>query len=301
MRVALVSEHASPLAPLGGVDAGGQNVHIAALATTLAGKGADVVIHTRRDDPALPEYVKMAPRVRVHHVDAGSRRALPKDDLWPHMDEFAAGLSRYWRRQPPDIVHAHFWMSGYAALEAAEPLRLPVVQTFHALGVVKRRYQGEKDTSPPERIDVERAILRRVEKVIATCTDEVFELVRMGASSSRVTVVPSGVDLRLFRPEGPAERRTPGLHRLVCVGRLVQRKGIGNVISALSHLRGAELLVAGGTRSLAAGRRSRSAPAQTAGARNRGGRPGLAARTGGARQAAAAAPFSGCTCERSLV
>ena len=32
MRIAMVSEHASPLAAVGGVDAGGQNVHVAALA-----------------------------------------------------------------------------------------------------------------------------------------------------------------------------------------------------------------------------------------------------------------------------
>jgi glycosyltransferase involved in cell wall biosynthesis/phosphoheptose isomerase len=246
VKVALVSEHASPLAPLGGVDAGGQNVHIAALAATLARRGAEVVIHTRRDHPELPEYVAMAPRVRVHHVDAGPAHALPKDELWPHMDEFASHLHSAWRRARPDVIHAHFWMSGYAALEAGQRLELPVIQTFHALGVVKRRYQGEHDTSPPDRIDVEREILRRAVKVIATCTDEVFELVRMGASSSRVTVIPSGVDLRLFAPQGEVAPRTGGVHRLVCVGRLVQRKGIGNVISALAHLPGVELLVAGG-------------------------------------------------------
>ena len=33
--VDLVSEHASPLAAIGGVDAGGQNVHVAALAAGL--------------------------------------------------------------------------------------------------------------------------------------------------------------------------------------------------------------------------------------------------------------------------
>ncbi len=42
MRVAMVSEHASPLAVLGGVDAGGQNVHVAALAEAMARQGAEV-------------------------------------------------------------------------------------------------------------------------------------------------------------------------------------------------------------------------------------------------------------------
>ena len=52
MRIAMVSEHASPLAVLGGVDAGGQNVHVAALAAALGRRGDEVVVHTRRDDPA---------------------------------------------------------------------------------------------------------------------------------------------------------------------------------------------------------------------------------------------------------
>jgi glycosyltransferase involved in cell wall biosynthesis/phosphoheptose isomerase len=246
VRVALVSEHASPLGTLGGADAGGQNVHVAALAVEMGRRGADVTVHTRRDDPALPEWVRMAPRVSVHHIDAGPPEAIPKDELFPYMDAFADRLRESWRRRPPDVVHAHFWMSGYAALRAAPPLGIPVAQTFHALGVVKRRYQGDRDTSPPERLEIERDIVTRVPQVIAACADEVFELMRIGASSGRLTVIPSGVDLNMFRPDGPAEPRQPGRRRLVCVGRLVERKGLGNAISALEHVPDTELVIAGG-------------------------------------------------------
>lgn len=62
------------------------------------------------------------------------------------------------------------------------PLNLPVVQTFHALSVVKRRRQGVKDTSSPERLEEERRIIQEADRIVATCTDEVFELVRLGAS-----------------------------------------------------------------------------------------------------------------------
>src|SRR6185295_8769035 len=113
-------------------------------------------------------------------------------------------------------------------------------------GVVKRRYQGDDDTSPPERLVIERDIVRRADEIVATCTDEVFELVRLGAARARLTVVPCGVDLTLFRPDGPCEPRTPGRRRLVSVGRLVQRKGVGNVIQALAQLPDTELVVAGG-------------------------------------------------------
>ena len=246
MKVAMVSEHASPLAVLGGVDAGGQNVHVAALALEMARRGVAVTVHTRRDGTVLPERVEMARGVTVHHVEAGPPEPVPKDELLPHMDTFAAQLGSCWRRDRPDVVHAHFWMSGHAALRAARPLGIPVVETFHALGVVKRRYQGDRDTSPAGRTDIEKDIVRRVDQIIATCTDEVFELVRMGAASGHLTVIPCGVDLRLFRPDGPAERVPVGRRRLVCIGRLVERKGIGNALSALAKLPDVELVVAGG-------------------------------------------------------
>jgi type III pantothenate kinase len=245
VRIALVSEHASPLATLGGVDAGGQNVHVAALARGLARRGATVVVHTRRDDAALPERVPLCKGVEVHHVDAGPPTVLGKDDLLPYMDAFARHLARVWREDRPDVVHSHFWMSGLASLEAAGRLRIPVVHTFHALGVVKRRYQGDADTSPPERLDVERRIVAEADRIVATCTDEAFELMRLGADRAKVHVVPCGVDLDLFGPEGPAEPRGAE-HRIVYAGRLVARKGIGNAISALEHVPGCELIIAGG-------------------------------------------------------
>lgn len=242
----MVSEHASPLAALGGVDAGGQNVFVDQLARAVARQEAEVVVHTRRESPELPEWVAAAPGVVVHHVAAGPPRPLAKDDLLQHMPVFASELSRAWERRRPDIVHAHFWMSGLASLAAAGPRGLPVVQTFHALGVVKRRHQGERDTSPPTRLAEERRIIQQANRILATCSDEAFELVRLGASPGRISVIPSGVDVSLFRPGGATRPRRPGWSRVVIVSRLVERKGIGNVITALADVPECELLVAGG-------------------------------------------------------
>jgi D-inositol-3-phosphate glycosyltransferase len=244
--IAMVSEHASPLATVGGTDAGGQNVFVAALATQLARHGHQVVVHTRRDDPSLPSRVRLGPGVVIEHVDAGPAEELPKDQLLPYMDAFADGLARSWERARPDVAHSHFWMSGRAALAAAPPLGVPVAHTFHALGTVKRRHQGADDTSPPTRIAEERALIAGVGRVVATCRDEASELARLGATPERVAIVPCGVDLEAFTPAGPVEPRTPGRWRLVVVGRLVPRKGIGDVVAALPHLPDCELVVAGG-------------------------------------------------------
>jgi len=161
------------------------------------------------------------------------------------MEEFGRRLERSWRARRPDVVHAHFWMSGLASLLAAKSSGVPVVQTFHALGVVKRRHQGSADTSPAERINLERAIGRSMSRIAATCSDEVFELARLGVPRARMSVVPCGVDLERFTPGGPAGPRD-ARHRIVTVGRLVPRKGFATAIEALRGVPNAELVVAGG-------------------------------------------------------
>ncbi|GAA2270432.1 glycosyltransferase family 1 protein [Nonomuraea roseoviolacea subsp. roseoviolacea] len=280
MRIALVSEHADPLAAIGGVDAGGQNVYVAALATALGARGHEVVVHTRRWDPGQPARVELAPGARVEYVEAGPAAPVPKDELPPYMPEFTARLAARWEADPPDVVHAHFWMSGQAALRAAG--NVPVVQTFHALGTVKRRWQGAADTSPPHRVDTERQIGRSADAVLATCRDEVNELRAMGVPERRIVIVPCGVDLGHFRPDGskgpwPGGTGAPeadgsgplgaradgsgspgtdgagvpggpraGMARVLSIGRLVPRKGVDTLVQAMRLLPRAELVIAGG-------------------------------------------------------
>ncbi len=247
MRIAMVSEHASPLAVLGGSDAGGQNVYVAALAQELGRRGHDVVVHTRRQDPTVARRLHFAPRVHVEHVDAGPARVIPKDDIWPFIDDFADDLLRSWEQERPDVVHAHFWMSGIAALRAARQIDVPVVQTFHALGVVKRRHLGQADPSPADRLTAEQELIDAADHIIATCSDEAFELRQLGARMERVSIVPCGVNVDAFTPDGPELDRDPRFrHRLAVVNRLVPRKGVDDVIRALVDLPDTELLVAGG-------------------------------------------------------
>lgn len=245
LKISFVSEHASPLAVLGGVDAGGQNVHVAALASALADRGHEVTVHTRWDAPGVVRRVPFHPGVTVHHIPAGPARPIPKDQLLPYMHAFGEHLARIWAGDPPDLVHAHFWMSGLAALRGTRDLPAPVVQTFHALGTVKRRHQGAADTSPARRIPLEKAIGRMCRRIIATCRDEVDELAAMGLPRRQATVVPCGVDPERFTPDGPAAERGPG-PRLLQIGRLVPRKGAAVSIAALARIPGAELLIAGG-------------------------------------------------------
>ncbi|WP_030902946.1 glycosyltransferase [Streptomyces sp. NRRL F-5126] len=245
-HIAMVSVHASPLAALGDPGAGGQNVYVAGLAGRLARRGHRVTVYTRRADPGLPPHVRTADGYLVVHVPAGPATYVPRDELLGHMPAFGEFLTRSWSLETPDAAHAHFWMSGMAALAGARQHGVPVVQSYHALGTVARRHQGDEEIGPHERLAVERAIGREAAHVVATCTDEVAELREMGVPRRRISVVPCGVDTDRFTPM-PGTRRPQGApQRLLAVGRLVRRKGFDRAIHALADVPDAELLIAGG-------------------------------------------------------
>ena len=245
MKIAMVSEHASPLALLGKTALGGQHVHVAELSAALTRRGHRVTVYTRRDDPGLPECVEAPPGYRVVHVPAGPPEHLPKDELLQYMGPFAQFLDAQWTADRPDVTHAHYWMSGIATELAARHLNLPTVQTFHVLGVVKRRHHGAQDSTPQERLRMEAMVARGATWVAAACTDEVFELMRMGRSRSRTSVVPCGVDLDRFTPAGPAAPRG-AQHRIVSVGRFAPRKGFDIVIRTLPVMPNTEFVIVGG-------------------------------------------------------
>jgi len=247
-RIAMISEHASPLATLGGVDAGGQNTHVAELATALAERGHEVRVYTRRESSDQPPTAPLCDGVTVEHVPAGPARVLPKDELLPHMGEFGRWLATRWSDPGgrPDVVHAHFWMSGLAALTATAGSRMPVVVTYHALGTVKRRYQGDADTSPPTRVGLERTLGQLADRVVAQCGEEVAELAKLGVPRNRIVVIPSGVNTDRFSPNGPAMPRTEGRARIVSVGRMVERKGFLDLVKAMRRIPDAELVLIGG-------------------------------------------------------
>ncbi|WP_068056594.1 glycosyltransferase [Nocardia xishanensis] len=241
MKIAMVSEHVSPLADSGG----GHQVHVAALAAALVRGGHRVTVYTRRDDPHVRTEVATREGYRVVHVPAGPPRPLSPDRTLPHLGEFGTFLRKHWARDTPDLVHAHFWISALAAELAAKANDIPVVVTFHALGTVERRHHGLADPNPRSRIRFERLIATRAAHVLATSADEAVELVRMGVPRFRISVAPCGVDLSAFRPEGSAAGRK-ARHRVFAAGRLMRRKGFDLAVRALADLPETELVIAGG-------------------------------------------------------
>lgn len=257
-RIAFISEHASPLALLGGVDGGGQNVYVGKLARALARLGYRVDIYTRRDDRELPQVVDWYAGVRVIHVDAGPPSVLPKEALLPHMPQFAQAMLRFIRDAAVRyaLVHANFFMSGMVAQQLKRELGLPFVITFHALGRVRRRCQGDADDFPDARFALEEALMRDADCVIAECEQDRHDMLSLyAAEPARLTVVPCGFDPDEFWPVGATARANLNLpaHDFIVLqlGRMVPRKGVDNVLRALRLLQDehrviARLLVVGG-------------------------------------------------------
>jgi glycosyltransferase involved in cell wall biosynthesis len=241
-KIALISEHASPLAELGSVDAGGQNVYVAQIAAELGRRGYRVDVFTRRDDERLAPVVKWRPNVQVVHVPAGPARFVEKEKLLPFMAEFGRYVAQFCRSQsaPYDMAHANFFMSGMVALQLKRRLRIPFAMTFHALGLVRRRHQGASDGFDDRRFEIEARIMAEADAIVAECEQDERDMIELyGALPRKIECVPCGFDPQEFWPVKDARARL-GVARdefvVLQLGRMVARKGVDNVIRAVGVL-----------------------------------------------------------------
>lgn len=258
-KIALISEHASPLADPGSVDSGGQNVYVAHVARQLARQGYAVDVFTRRDDESLPDTLLWEDGVRVVHVPVGPARFVPKEELLSFMQDFADFMIEFCQRQerPYDIIHANFWMSGLVAAEVKLALNIPFVITFHALGRVRRLHQGEQDGFPDARFDIEDRLVREADHIIAECPQDEQDLLNLyHGDPEKITIVPCGFDPSEVWPMDKAISRRllgiPEAERVILqLGRMVPRKGVDNVVRGFARLVNehgfqARLLIVGG-------------------------------------------------------
>jgi glycosyltransferase involved in cell wall biosynthesis len=234
--------NAGPLACLGGDESGGQSVVIDCLSRALSINGHAVQIFSQRDDPSVPGCLVTPSGVHIDHLAAEPATA---NLSLAAIDAFAARLGEEWAAEPPDVIHAHSWMSGKAAIAAARLLGIPVVQTFHGLTRAKRGRVSAGDLSI-QRLEEEAALVRTAARLIATSSAEVFALLGMGANPGAIKLIPCGVDLDVFGPAIRPAQGTDGMFRVATLSRLVPDAGVGDVIEALQYLDTVELFVGGG-------------------------------------------------------
>ncbi|HEU4400336.1 MAG TPA: D-inositol-3-phosphate glycosyltransferase [Actinomycetota bacterium] len=258
-RVAVLSVHSSPLAPPGVGDSGGMNVTIRALAGELARAGIESDLYTRATSPDDPPVVELQPGVRLLHLPAGPLAPVPKQTLPRYLCAFLCSLLRAGERYGPyDVLHSHYWVSGWVARLARERWDSPMVHSFHTLGRVKNlSLAGGDEPEPPTRLAGEERVAAAADCLLAPTPVEARQLVELyGAAPARVRVVPYGVDRARFHPgDRQAARAALGVarrHVLAFVGRLQPLKAPDVAVLALSALvrqrpdLDVELLVIGG-------------------------------------------------------
>jgi D-inositol-3-phosphate glycosyltransferase len=250
----MLSVHGSPLARLGTPEAGGMQLYVRALSRELGRRGVDVDVFTRRVDPSAPEIVPFGSRVRVIHVDAGERGPIDKSAAFAALPQFVRGVREFRaaHQLEYDVVHSHYWLSGWVGSFLSRRWDVPHLTMFHTLERLKNRSSGEGDEYPT-RAEVEERIVGSVDRIVASSDHERDALAeRYGARRERVVVIPCGVDLQLFQPGNRDQARAAlGVSGdvVLFVGRMDPIKGLDVLLRAVALLHerpNLTLLVVGG-------------------------------------------------------
>lgn len=260
--VTLISDHGDPLAALGGIQAGGQNVYVREVALALDGRGWQVDVFTHQTDPAQPQVERLGLRSRVIRLDAGRPGFVPKQELFPLLPRFRDQI-RAWAQQHKQrytAIHSNYWLSGWVGMELKQLWGVPLLHTFHSLGKVRAAAAGEENSpAVAVRLQVERQILATADRIIATNPVEKKLLRQLyAAPNAKVTVVPCGVDPEVFYPRDREQARRElglaGLRPIMFAGRFEPNKGLLILLQAVARLfkehpglrDSVRLLVAGG-------------------------------------------------------
>ncbi len=246
-RVAMLAVHSSPLAALGGKEAGGMNVYVRELARELGRRGVAVDIFTRSQRKGEPQIVELGPHARVVTLRTGPAAPYDKNWVLDYLPEFVGRIRCFADGQDLnyDLLHSHYWLSGVAALELRKMWGVPVVHMFHTLGAMKNQVAqtalwGESD----ERVRIEGRLLREADAIVAaTPLDRAQMQFHYNVESERVVVIPCGVDTTTFRPYPQSDaRRRLGLTEaeaasklVLFVGRIEPLKGLDTLLHAM-HL-----------------------------------------------------------------
>ncbi len=257
-RVAYLSMHTSPLLQPGTGDAGGMNVYIDGLARTMAARGVAVDVYTRRTSVDQPDVVEVEDGYRVFHVDAGPPEPMAIRPMAIYVTEFADAVLACFEAENarPDIVHSHYWLSGWAALLIKRQVRIPLANSFHTLGRVKDLHKRHDE--PPEsllRIAAEAEVIDNSDCLVASTPFEAADLLEhYGADPSRLCTSPPGVDHDVFSPGDKEEARArvgfgdPPV--LLYAGRIQPLKAVDVVLGTFALIKetlpGASLVIVGG-------------------------------------------------------
>lgn len=211
-------------------DTGGQTKYIVELTRALAAHPevgrVDLLTRRIQDSRVASDYAKpteqIAEKAWIVRLDCGPKRYLYKESLWPYLPCFADNALKHVRSVGlmPDVVHGHYADAGYVAVRLANLLGVPMVQTGHSLGRIKRERLLEKGLAAQDieqryaiatRIEAEEEALSHAYRVIASTRQEVEQQYALydHYHPERMVVIPPGTDLARFHPPRLRDPRTP--------------------------------------------------------------------------------------------
>ena len=240
-RAAFITLHACPLAAPGQGKSGGMNVYVRQLASALGNMGMEIDIFTREHPDVVNRIETIGPNVRVIHIAAGDTEA-HVGELYAHLPAFLKQLNAFREEDglEYDVVHSHYWLSSWVGRELSQAMGVPHLVTFHTLGLIKMQSRAG-EVEQPERPVVEAEVMASADRIIAFSPHERDAMARLyGADAAKVSLVPCGVDLSVFRPlDQKAVRDRLGLNGekiLLYVGRVEPLKGLDLLVETAAQM-----------------------------------------------------------------
>lgn len=207
MRIGVISYHSSPLMPAGAGTSGGMNIFIARLYTELS-RWFSVDIFTRGRE----RRVRMDNHLQVIHHEHP-------------LNGFADAIIQEHEKNPYDVIHTHYWLSGLIGMQVSAGSGVPWVHSYHTIESFKHV------TRDKTRIEIEMDILHKCDYILSPTRREAFNLTQIG-SRTPVLTVPHGVETTRFRPSAN------GHNSLLFVGRVDPIKGLEVLMDALTLVDG---------------------------------------------------------------
>jgi D-inositol-3-phosphate glycosyltransferase len=244
-HLAVISYHTCPLSDEIDSEVGGMNTYVLELSKSLAKKGYSLDIFTRSQYEKSPRVVQVNEKLRVIHVPAGPQKSLSKKEIEQYIPEFLTFFYSFAEKEKLSyqIVSCHYYLSGIAGVEIKKKLKIPLVMTFHTLGLMKNLVaRSDEERESKERILTELDLVRESDQIIATSdTDAKYIQYLYDGDPKKIAVLTPGVNLSLFRPmDKIAAKKKIGAQldekMIVFVGRIEPLKGIDVLLYALKMI-----------------------------------------------------------------
>src|SRR5579875_715200 len=229
---------------------GGIASHVYHLCKFLSKKG--VKVHVVTCDFPGSDAEERVENVLVHRVDC-SRAEKTGFLLWTYYmnSKFIERCEEIFETEAIDIIHAHDWIVGRAALKLQRVYDIPLIATIHATEL--GRGQGRLGTNYRRSVDdIESALIQNSDGIIC-CSDYMLNQLRRradglgGNSTKEISVIPNAVDVSDFgkRADPLSNPTIAKLHSrfwildgkiVLFVGRLVKEKGLDVLIDSFELL-----------------------------------------------------------------